>query len=139
MTNYQMPAAPGSSDDDMPALGELLGVLLRIEVLESMPTMDTTYGPAAPVRVNVVALDGTNKGTAWDDQLLFPRVLVGQLKSSVGQVVLGRIGKGAAKSGKSAPWLLEAPTADDIAVAQRYDAHVAKSAPVAAAATDDPF
>ncbi len=139
MTNYAMPASPGTSEDSLPPLAELLGVLLRIEVLEAVASMETSFGPASPVRANVVALDGANKGTAWGDSLIFPRVLVSQLKPSVGQVVLGRLGKGSAKPGKSAPWLLEAPTGDDIAVAQRYDAHVAKSAPVAAAATDDPF
>ncbi len=138
MTNYAMPASPGTSEDGLPALAELLGVLLRIEVLEAVASMETSFGPASPVRANVVALDGANKGTAWPDSLIFPRVLVSQLKPSVGQVVLGRLGKGSAKPGKSAPWLLEAPTAEDIAVAQRYDAHVAKSAP-APVVSDDPF
>ena len=138
MTNYAMPASPGTSEDGLPPLAELLGVLLRIEVLEAVASMETSFGPASPVRCNVVALDGANKGTAWGDSLIFPRVLVSQLKPSVGQVVLGRLGKGSAKPGKSAPWLLEAPTAEDIAVAQRYDAHVAKSAPVAVA-SDEPF
>ncbi|MGA0894618.1 MAG: hypothetical protein ACO3S5_08325 [Ilumatobacteraceae bacterium] len=138
MTNYAIPAAPGTSDDGLPALSELLGVLLRIEVVEAVAVMETSFGPASPVRVNVVALDGDKKGQAWPDSLLFPRVLVSQLKPSVGQVVLGRLGKGSAKPGKSAPWLLEAPTADDIAVAQRYDAHVAKQA-AAAPVAEEPF
>jgi hypothetical protein len=137
MTDYALPAAPGTGDGDkLPALADLLGVLLRIEVLETLTNIETTFGPASPVRCNVVALDGDHKGETFEDSLIFPRVLVSQLKPSVGKVVLGRLGKGSAKPGKSAPWLLQAATEEDIAVARKYDAHVAKKA---AATDEEPF
>ena len=122
-TEYTAPSAGGG--DKLP-LADLEGALLRIDVLEALTDISTSFGIANPIRANVVALDGKNKGDDYDDTLIFPRVLVSQLKGSVGKVVLGRLGKGTAKSGQSAPWMLSAPTDDDIAVARKYDAHIAE-------------
>lgn len=122
-TEYATPSAGGG--DKLP-LADLEGALLRIDVLEALTDVATSFGPANPIRANVVALDGRNKGDDYDDTLIFPRVLASQLKGSVGKVVLGRLGKGTAKSGQSAPWMLSAPTDDDIAVARKYDAHIAE-------------
>jgi hypothetical protein len=134
MTEYQVPSAGG---DKLP-LADLLGSLLRIDVLEALSNVQTSFGASDPVRAHVVALDGDRKGERFDDSLVFPRVLCSQLRPSVGKVVLGRLGKGVAKVGQSAPWQLLAPNEDDFGTAKRYDAHVAKSAPVAAA-SDEPF
>ena len=123
MTEYATPGAPGG--DKLP-LADLSGALLRIDVLEALRDVDTTFGKANPVRANVAVLDGEHKADTYDDTLIFPRVLVSQLAGAVGQVVVGRLGKGTAKAGQSAPWLLSAATGEDIAVAQKYDAFAAK-------------
>ena len=124
MTDYTPPSSGG---DNLP-LADLLGALLRIEVTEALTDVQTSFGPANPVRANVAVLDGERKADEFDDALIFPRVLVSQLKPNVGKVVLGRLGKGTAKPGQSAPWTLGAPTSDDIAVARKYDAHIAERA-----------
>jgi hypothetical protein len=127
MTDYAIPAEGGG--DKLP-LKDLLGALLRIEVLELKNGMQTSFGVSDAVRCNVAALDGDHKGETWNDALVFPRVLASQLRPSLGKVVLGRLGQGQAKSGQSAPWLLAAPTTDDITTAQKYDAYVASKTPV---------
>ena len=84
-------------------------------------------------RVRALMTDGDL--AAIRDTLIFPRILVSSLKPNVGKVVLGRLGKGVAKPGQSAPWTLSAPTEDDIAVARKYDAYKATQV----AAQDAPF
>ena len=90
MTDYTPPSSGG---DNLP-LADLLGALLRIEVTEALTDVQTSFGPANPVRANVAVLDGEHKADEFDDALIFPRVLVSQLKPNVGKVVLGRLGKG---------------------------------------------
>jgi hypothetical protein len=125
MTDQQY-AIPSTGGGDKLPLAELLGALLRIDVLEALSDVQTSFGPAHPVRCNVAVLDGDQKAATFDDTLIFPRVLVSQLKPSVGKVVVGRLGRGTAKPGQSAPWTLTAPTDDDIATARKYDAYVAE-------------
>ena len=48
-----------------------------------------------------------------EDVLWFPKVLVGSLKGRIGQKVLAVLGKGTAKPGQSAPWILVDATTDD--------------------------
>lgn len=132
-TDYAIPST--GSGDKLP-LAELVGALLRFDVLESLTNVVTTFGPADPIRCNVAVLDGPLKAQTFTDTLVFPRVLASQLRPSVGKVVLGRLGKGTAKAGQSAPWLLTAPTDDDIATARKYDAYVATKPVVD---TDAPF
>ncbi|KQP24315.1 hypothetical protein [Aeromicrobium sp. Leaf272] len=52
-------------------------------------------------------------------------MLQSQLRGSVGQKVLGRLGQGNAKPGQSAPWLLNEATADDVAKAEQWVAQYA--------------
>ncbi len=121
MTDY---APPSSGGDNLP-LADLLGALLRIEVSEALTDMQTSFGPANPIRANVAVLDGDKKAEEYEDALIFPRVLASQLRPNVGKVVLGRLGKGTAKPGQSAPWMLSAPTTDEIEVARKFDAYKA--------------
>jgi hypothetical protein len=66
-------------------------------------------------------------------------VLCSQLAPSAGgKPVLGRLGRGTAKPGQSAPWMLTAPTEADIAVAQKFDAYKATQVATVAAA-DSPW
>jgi hypothetical protein len=100
------------------------GALLMFEVLgveDHVPTSVTKPGEKSPaVRANVTVLDGTNAGGVFDDALVFPKVLQGQLRSRVGQLVLGRLTLGLAKPGQSAPWKLEPATDQDKAKAEEY-------------------
>lgn len=130
MTEFNDPA----SGDKLP-LADLEGALLLFDVLEQRAEMQTSFGPASPIAANVAVLDGTHKGDTYDDALVFPRVLQGQLRPSIGGKVLGRLGKGQAKPGQSAPWTLSAPTDDDKAVARKYVAYVEAQT----AAQEEPF
>ena len=99
---------------------DLKGALVLVEVLAVEDGIQTTFGETSAVRANVAVLDGPSKGDDHPDTLVFPKVLQSQLRSRVGQKVLGRVGQGNAKSGQSAPWVLEEATQADIAIGTAY-------------------
>ena len=125
---------PTTGGDKLP-LDELKGSLLLFSVHEQMAEMQTSFGVATPIRADVAVLDGARKGEAFADALIFPRVLQGNLRGAIGELVIGRLGKGTAKAGQSAPWVLEAASEADKAVGERYLAHVAAQA----VAAEEPF
>lgn len=114
------------------------GSLLHITVGEVKRGIQTSMGTSDAVSCDVAVLDGTHKGSTFEDVLLFPKVLVGQLSPAAGSddpVVVGRLGKGDAKPGKSAPWVLLNPTDADLETAAKYEQFAAKKK----AQQDDPF
>jgi hypothetical protein len=113
---------------------DVKGNLVLIEVLSVETGISTAFGATDAIRANVAVLDGPQQGEKYDDTLIFPKVLQGQLRSRVGQKVLGRVGQGNAKSGQSAPWLLEEAADADIKVGTDYLAGALK-APVPAGNT----
>jgi hypothetical protein len=129
--DFSAPAAPGSGDK-LP-LADLLGSLLLFTVDKVNVGIVTEFGETDAVGCAVAALDGPNKGTVYADTLIFPRVLQSQLRHAVGGgKVLGRLAQGLKKPGKNAPWILEDPTEDDIAIGKKYLAHVAEQAKASA-------
>jgi hypothetical protein len=86
------------------------GHLLLITPLSLEEGVLTSLGAKDAVRADIVDLDN---GEEFTDVLVFPRVLIGQLRSKIGGKVLGRLGQGTAKPGQSAPWLLTDFTPDD--------------------------
>ena len=104
---------------------DLKGSLLLFEVHSLEAGIKTAFGETDAVRADVTILDGSNVGETYNDTLVFPKVLVSQLRPNTGRKVLGRLGQGAAKPGQSAPWMLQDATDDDKTVAR---AHVAKNA-----------
>lgn len=101
---------------------ELEGTLLLIKPLATEENISTAFGEANAVRANVVALDGPSKGEEFNDTLIFPKGLQAQVKGNcgTGRFNLGRLGKGNAKPGQSAPWLLGDPTDADKDVARAW-------------------
>jgi len=135
MSNYAAPAEPtGISYTDLK--GALL--LIKVHAVEAdVPTAFSKPGQANPaVRADVTVLDGGSAGEMYEDALIFPKVLQGQLKSRVGQLVLGRLGQGQAKPGQSAPWKLDPATAAD---EQAADAHLRKTTAPAGTGAEPPF
>lgn len=130
---FAPPAPPGES---IP-WKELAGALLLIEPKSFETGIQTSYGASDAVRADVAALDGPLGGTEFNDTLVFPKVLQGQLKSRTGQIVLGRLGQGQAKPGQSAPWMLEEATPQDVELGKQWLARKqpqpAAAAPAAAA------
>jgi hypothetical protein len=112
MSMFTAPAAGGGSDV-RPA--DLEGHLLIVEPLEYCESIPTSMGDKDAVRVTLH--DVTDSAT-FNDVLWFPKVLVGSLKGRIGQKVLGVLGKGTAKPGQSAPWILiDASTEPDAVTA----------------------
>lgn len=96
------------------------GALLLFTVKEIETGISTQFGTSDAVRVSINVLDGSNEGDGFADVLVFPKVLQGQLRGSVGGRVLGRLGQGEKKSGQNAPWKLEDPTEDDKTLARKW-------------------
>ena len=125
----QAPHAPTSGDKiDLRAVN---GSLLYITVKGVQRDIVTDFGTTDAVSCDVAILDGEQKGTVLEDTLIFPKVLQSQLAQSAGSadpVVVGRLGQGLAKPGKSAPWVLNTPTEADLAIATKYEAYAATKA-----------
>lgn len=128
------PSAPSSGDKlDLNALN---GALIYIKAIAEKKDIETSFGKADAIQANVAVLDGPHKGAEYDDVLIFPRVLASQLRGDIGgEPILARLGKGEAKPGKSAPWMLKEATDADKAIGEKYEAYAAKKA----AAEDEPF
>lgn len=112
---------PGSTAGiDLDALN---GHLLLITPTVQEKDITTAFGPTDAIRADVVALaEGPHQAEEFPDVLIFPRVLQSQLRSYVGtgRAALGRLGKGVAKPGQSAPWQLAPSTDSDKATARQY-------------------
>jgi hypothetical protein len=111
-------ADPGSSTsvDWSQHVGELL--MLTVHGVER--EVATVHGVTDAIRADVVVLDGAHRGEEYADTLVFPKLLQSQLRSRIGQKVLGRLGQGEAKRGQSAPWQLNAATDQDKQTGRAY-------------------
>lgn len=99
---------------------DLKGSLLLFTVHGVENGIKTVHGDAQAVRADVAVLDGEQVGTVYNDTLVFPKVLISQIKSSVGGMVLARLGQGSAKPGQSAPWTLTEASDGDKAIGREY-------------------
>lgn len=123
---------------DSPSTGakitEFDGRLLLIQPTEHREGIATSFGPADAVVADITILDGGTPGQEEYGVLVFQKALQGQLRPKIGtgRYVLGRLGRGTAKPGQSAPWILAEPTEADKNTAR---AHLNK----AAAAQQPPF
>ena len=128
---------PAQSSGFTPA--DHLGHLLIIKVAGYEPSIVTSLGEKDAISATIHDVD---TGETAEDALIFPKVLVGALKSRVGQTVLATLTQGQAKPGQSAPWTLTDATGDQAAVArataflEAYKAgqYAAPAAPAPAAA-----
>jgi hypothetical protein len=110
------------------------GKLLVIEPLDVEKDIKTIHGVSDAVRANVYALLGPNESADHEDTLVFPRVLQGQLRRKVGNLVVGRLTQGEARKGQDPPWVLGEPTEKDLAKANEF---VARKFTTAASAPSD--
>jgi hypothetical protein len=95
---------------------EVHGSLVMIEPLSVELGVKTSLGEKDAIRAKIVVLDGDLQGTEFADALVFPKVLIGQLRSRIGSKVLGRLGQGVAKPGQSPPWRLSEASKEDEAL-----------------------
>lgn len=112
---FAAPATPSGID-----WTELNGRLLIVKPQEVVNDITTNFGPTTAVRATVTVIDGDNKGTSYDDTLVFPKVLQSQLKTKLGEKVLGRLGQGVAKPGQSPPWVLNEANEADVKAGTDY-------------------
>lgn len=125
---------PGVSDYK---ITDLVGALMLVKPTEVIPEMDTDIGQADNViRADVILLeeltleDSTElaPGTVIEDILVFQMALkraLNRVFDGPNPFLLGRLGMGNAKKGKSAPYIFERPTEDDAVLARQYLASVA--------------
>ena len=128
---------PTSSDrfDAKTNIGKLLAALPHETGFEHVADVPTSNGTADAVRVpEIVNID---TGESWSDVLLFQRVLMATLTGKTNPV-LGRLELGAARPGKSQPYVLDAPTEADIAKALEVLAQHANTKPEPRPATGGP-
>jgi hypothetical protein len=104
-------AAPSQGGSVRPV--DLEGHLLIVEPIEYVQSISTSFGNKDAIRVNI---HDVTEEASHDDVLLFGTALIGSLKSQVGKRVLGVLGKGTAKPGQAAPWVLDDATSDAKAV-----------------------
>ena len=130
MSTFSQPAAPSGGV----TWSDHKDSLLLIEPLSVESDIQTSFGPADAVRANVSIIEGAGAGDVHLDVLVFPKVLQSQLRSQIGQRVLGRLVQGNAKPGQSPPWMLDAATAEDIAKAEAWVKEHDKPAVTSAAA-----
>lgn len=89
------------------------GHVLVVEPSEYVASIATSFGEKDAIRVSVH--DITTSET-HNDVLLFGSALISSLKGQIGKRVLGVMGKGTAKAGQSAPWVLIDASQDPNAV-----------------------
>lgn len=96
-------------------VADLEGKLLVIEPTDFKTEIPTVHGVADAIQVNLLDVDS---GTRHNDVLFFNVALKSALIPKIGQKVLARIGKGVAKPGKSAPWILIDASKEENAIAK---------------------
>ena len=133
-------AAPGSVGITWEDFEGKLFVIEPLEVEKGLTTVHSKApGDTDAVRANVwvvLSKDGS-KFETFEDTLIFPRALQGQVRRQIGSIVVGRLGKGEKKPGKNPPWVLaEATPADLKAASAFWSAHSLSSA---SAGADDDF
>lgn len=105
---------------------DINGRLLLVKPHSIEEGIATVHGATTAVRADVTVLDGPGAPEDYNDTLIFPKVLQGQVRGNAGtgRMNLGRLGKGNAKPGQSAPWVLGDPTDADKQIARE---HLAKT------------
>lgn len=115
MFEFSAPAAPGSTLKPADIEGHLLVVIAE----EYIPEIQTAMGASEAIRVSVhdITAEDTAENVLW-----FSKVLVSSLKSMMGRQVLAVMGRGVAKPGQSAPWVLvdASHSSEAIAAATEY-------------------
>lgn len=124
---FAQPAAPSGGI----TWGDLLGALIIIQPTRVETGIHTDYGETDAIAVNAWVIDGPGKGETYEDALVFPKVLQSQLKSRIGQIVIGRVGQGVAKrAGQNPPWQLSDASDADIQLGAQVWARIqAKTGP----------
>ena len=116
---FATPAGPGDGAN----ITDDLGAAVVVRPSEYVEKMTTSFGEASAVRADWIVLDGPNQGQVREGSLIFQRALIRDLKSVLGspghRFVVGRLAKGEAKQGQSAPYILQSPDEATMALARQ--------------------
>ena len=107
--------------NDFVKVSDFVGELVLFSPTEYKVGVKTSRGESDAVVTDIVVLTKDNE--AHSDVMVFQRALGSVLKrraKSGEGMVLGRVGKGEAKKGQSAPYILEVPTDQDKQAARDY-------------------
>jgi hypothetical protein len=107
------PAAGGGGFNKDDHLDHLLGF-----VEPQAEEVSTSFGEAVAARCSYIFC--CDDATVDSDVLLFGSVIAPRLCEAEDEVVAGRLTKGLAKPGRSAPWLLDDPTDDDLDAVEAF-------------------
>lgn len=117
---FASPSGPGSGEK----ITDYVGELLLVTPEELIENMETSIGTADAVRCNMAVLTGESAGHICEGILVFQtalrRDLIRILDSPNASMLLGRLGKGEAKKGKSAPYIFEQPTDEEKVTARQF-------------------
>lgn len=116
---FSLPSGGGSEVK----ITEFVGELMLVKPTEFLPDFATSFGETDTIRADVTFLTGERQGDTEEEMLIFQRPLVRALKKvheGPNPFLLGRLGKGTARQGQSAPYIFEVPDDDDVTLAQQY-------------------
>lgn len=114
------------------------GRLLLIEPKAYETGIATSLGEKDAVRADVTIIDAPDGVEEYVDTLIFPRALIAQTRSLIGEKVLGRLDQGAAKPGQNPPWRINDATDDDVKIGLAYVDQRKPNNPFAAPAESKP-
>lgn len=104
-------------------IADFLGELVLVRPTEVIEEMVTEVGTTDAIRADVTPLTGELAGTLCEDLLVFQLALKRALRKVLegsNPYLLGRLTKGTAKAGKSAPYIFAEPTPEEEDVARRH-------------------
>lgn len=108
--------APSTLSGDIAKPADLSGHLLIVVPKEYRENIPTKMGVSDAVSVDLADVD---TGQVYRSALWFNVALISATKDKIGgQPILARMGQGVAKTGQTAPWVLEAANNDGAAVAR---------------------
>lgn len=114
---------------------DLEGALLAISPTSIERGINTVHGTRDAVVAHVLVIDGEHAGDQYQDAMVFPAGLFGQLKNRLNRKMLGRLGKGNVKIDQetgevainpetgeayNAAWKFLAATAEDTDIATAF-------------------
>lgn len=94
---------------------EVDGHLLVVRPRTFHPSVTTRYGEGVAIDVDVLDVD---TGEAFYGCRWFSKVLAATMRDHIGELLLGAMGRGIARGGQSAPWVLTDQTGNAIAVSR---------------------
>ena len=102
-------------------LADLEGCLVVMKPDGEPDTVQTAHGDGEYTPAKVLVVKGADELQGeWHDMWVFAKAVQGQLRGAAknGAPLVGEVGRGDAKPGKSAPWLLLDPDADGLEAAR---------------------